>query len=200
MRRAPPGRATTASGKCPVNWPPGTSATSIVMFRGVGCRAGGGVSVCGADVPVAWCRPVPGLSVCTGVVFLPGPVTCYTADTRTGPGGGKERGARGGRETSGNPGGCGEGCPRGLPPPGAESAAGRPLGGGWPGGFGRRALRRHDHLRPAGAGLPGLALAPAAGAAVAGARGWRVSAVCAAAWACCLLPGASCWSRTGCRR
>ncbi len=42
--------------------------------RCAGAVRAAGVSVCGADVPVAWCRRVPGLPVCAGVVFLPGPV------------------------------------------------------------------------------------------------------------------------------
>jgi hypothetical protein len=38
---------------------------------------------------------------------------------------GEGKGVRG-ETIGGNPGGCGEGCPRGVPPPGSESAEGRP--------------------------------------------------------------------------
>jgi hypothetical protein len=72
-----------------------------------------------------WQPAVPGLSICTSVVFLAVPVTCGGGDARAGPGGGKEGGLRG--ETSGEPWRLWGRVPPWFPPARGESAAGRPL-------------------------------------------------------------------------
>jgi hypothetical protein len=77
-----------------------------------------------ADVPVVVGAGGSGLRACASVVFRAVRGPGGTADTRAGPGGGKG----GVGETSAEPWGCGEGCPRGFP-----QTSRRLVWGGWPG-------------------------------------------------------------------
>ena len=80
---------------------------------------------------------------CTSVVF-PGGGCGRSAAASGGPGGGKERGCGG--KPSGEPWRRWGGAPGGVPPPGNESAEGRPLKGAGGRGFSGAGIREHDHL------------------------------------------------------